>query len=427
MSHVLIWKNVFPGSEYDIFNPTDYSNLYEHVMVDWKGNCQNWGNKLWFQGVYSAINTGENTYDFLTGEVDVDKINSTYDFIFLPMANIFYTGFLGPMRHLTEVFSKVRIPVYVVVCGVQADSYDDLPRLLDEIGEDSRRFIRAIYNTGGNFALRGYFTEEFFRRLGFHDAVVTGCPSLFQMGRDFCVRNPSADSNQLLPVFNGSVKVVEELMRAYPRSSFIDQSNYFAPLFQPDYLERDGLRHQMGFVSMYGSAAAQFLAEGRIAMIADMNAWYQYLKNNGYTYAFGSRIHGTIMALLSGVPATIITSDSRTREMAEFFDIPYFTAASSRKFTLDEFLKLYQQVDYTLFNQTFPGKFDAYQRFLVDHGIVSHVNTNNQFFDIPGDHAYLDIMEQRKEPFAAFARKLERNKLVIKLAIQANRVRRKLF
>lgn len=427
MSHVLIWKNVYPGSKYDIFNPTDYSGIYEHSLAKWNGCWQNWGNKLWFQGVYSAINTGENTYDFISGEVDIDTVNSKYDFIFLPMANIFHTEFLGDMRHLTEIFSRVRIPVYVVVCGVQADSYDDLPRLIDEIGNDSRAFIRTIYNTGGDFALRGYFTEEFFRRLGFYDATVTGCPSLFQKGRSFRVEQPAISVDKMRPTFNGSVKMFENLMDAYHDSVFIDQSQYFLPLYQPDYLENAGLKFQMAFVDNYGYTAAHLLSQGRIAMIADMNAWYQYLRNSGFHYAFGSRIHGTIMALLSGVPATIITTDSRTREMAEFFDIPLTVAEPNHRFTMDEFHRLYEQVDYSKFNRTFPEKFDAYEQFLVKHGIVSHVNADNPFFDVPANHAYLDFMERGKEPFAEFAEKLDRNRTWIELGNLAKRVKRKVF
>lgn len=427
MSRVLIWKNVYPGSEYDIFHQTDYANLYEHSLTEWNGYWQNWGNKLWFQGVYSAINTGENNYDFITGEINADTVNSKYDFILLPMANIFHTEFLDSMRYLTGIFSRVRIPIYVVVCGVQANSYNDLPRLISEIGDDSKAFIRAIYNTGGDFALRGYFTEEFFCKLGFRDATVTGCPSLFQKGRKFRVDQPTVSFEKMRPVFNGSVKMTEKLMDAFPESTFIDQSQYFLPLFQPDYLHHPGLKFQMDFTDNYGTAAARYLAQGRIAMIADMNAWYQYLRNSGFHYAFGSRIHGTIMALLSGVPATIVTADSRTREMAEFFDIPKFVSTPNHQFTVKEFLQFYEQVDYTQFNRSFSAKFDAYEQFLVKHGIVSHVNADNPFFDIPGNHAYLDIMEQRKEPFAEFAKKLDQNRTWIKLGNFARTIKRKVF
>lgn len=185
MSRVLIWKNVSEGNEYDIFGSINYNNLYEYIQKI--GGCPNQGNKLWFQGLFSTINTGENEYVFLEKTIEIEKINSCYDFVLLPMANIFNKDFLHWMKLLTLTMEKIKIPVYVVVCGVQADNYDMLDDIIKSIGEESTRFIRAVYNTGGEFALRGYFTKEFFDRLGFKSAVVTGGPSLFQLGSNFRV------------------------------------------------------------------------------------------------------------------------------------------------------------------------------------------------------------------------------------------------
>lgn len=64
-------------------------------------------------------------------------------------------------RHI-ELFGSIKIPIYVIACGVQARSYDELPYLIEEIGYISKKFIRSVYQTGGEFCLRGYFTKEFF-------------------------------------------------------------------------------------------------------------------------------------------------------------------------------------------------------------------------------------------------------------------------
>lgn len=396
MSRVLIWKQTAPGCEYDIFTPTDYDALYDHVQSSWGGVCKNWGNRVWFQGIYSALDTGENEYDFITDQIDIDRINSTYDLIVLPMANIFYQGFLEPMRYLTSVFEKIRIPVYVVVCGVQADSYDSLNEIIAAIGGDSARFIRAIYQTGGEFALRGYFTKEFFERLGFSSAVVTGCPSLYQMGPDFTVETRKMDARLLKPVFNGHIPPMAALMQSYPESVFLDQDEFFRPLLQPDYLKEPTLRFRLDFLNQFGMEAAQMLAQGRILMIADTNDWWNYLRDAGANYAFGSRIHGTIMALLSGVPATIVTYDSRTREMAEYFDIPRLQADRSHCFRKEELLEAYAGMDYAVFNRKFRQRFETYERFLTGHGIVSTVNTDNKFF-VPGGSRAFEVAQQRNQ------------------------------
>lgn len=427
MSRVLIWKRVYPGSEYDIFHTTDYDGLYDRTMREWNGVSQNWGNKLWFQGIYSAVDTGENTYGFLPAEIDPERINSEYDFILLPMANIFFTGYVGAIRKLAETFEKIRIPIYVVACGVQADSYDALQNVIDAIGDDARRFIRSIYQTGGEFALRGHFTKEFFERLGFPSAVVTGCPSLYQFGPDFRVDQVPVDPAAIRPVFNGRARAFAELMAAFPESVFIDQDEFLAPLFRKDYLNHPNLGFQMDFLNQYGAEAAQYLAEDRIRMIADMNDWWNYLQNEGFNYAFGTRIHGTIMSLLSGIPATIITCDSRTREMAEFFDIPHCPAPANHRFSAAELLEQHQQMDYTAFNAGFPERFRNYEKFLTDHGIVSHANTENRFFVRDTSPELSGIGNLCQTDFTDFAQMLRRRETLLKAALYLRKIKGRLF
>ena len=219
------------------------------------------------------MDTGENTYDFLPDVIDFDQINSEYVFIILSMANIFNPQYVVGMNRYTELFSKIRIPVYVIACGAQADSYDSLPELLSAIGPESSQFIRSVYNTGGEFALRGYFTKEYFDRLGFHSAVVTGCPSLFQCGSDFQVSTQKISASNLHPVFNGFSEAMSSLLKEYSDSPFMDQCDFFPLLYDPDFLSSHGYRFELMFMKNYGPTAAELIAQERLLMIADMNDW----------------------------------------------------------------------------------------------------------------------------------------------------------
>ena len=199
MSRVLIWKKVTPGSEYDIFRGESYQ---EQISKALRCGIYNVGNRLWFQGIMSAIDTGENQYDFLPDYFSPELINSSYDFIILPMANIFNTEYTHFICELAEQMAQIKIPVYVIACGAQARDYNGLNDLIREIGEISKKFIYAVYSTGGEFALRGEFTKEFFTKLGFDTAVVTGCPSMFQLGRNLRVRTET--SSLIKPAFSRS-------------------------------------------------------------------------------------------------------------------------------------------------------------------------------------------------------------------------------
>lgn len=110
-------------------------------------------------------------------------------------------------------------------------------------------------------------------------------------------------------------------MEQYKGSIFIDQDAFWQELYavrrgNPDF------RKELAFYCNSDSYYAKLLGEDRIRLIPDMYNWSKFLQKSGFDYSFGSRIHGTIMAILSGIPATIVAIDSRTQEMAEFFDIP---------------------------------------------------------------------------------------------------------
>ncbi len=405
---ILIWRPVEKGNELDIFGETNYSTFYKDVSSRFGNICPNWGNKLWFQGLYSEIDNGENQISFRSNE-STDQINNLYDLIIYPMANFFGKQYVNYMAEIASLFSNIKIPVYVIACGAQAKSYDDLEKLVKEIGEQSKVFISAIYNTGGEFALRGNFTKEFFSRLGFSSAVVTGCPSMYQLGRDFRVNNEKVSEDEFRPLFNGNMPLFEDAILGFEDSVYIDQDTYFSCLYDEHFLDNKSFSFKYSFYRQYGIASAKLLAQKRIRMIADMNDWYSYIKNGSFNYAFGSRIHGSIMAILAGVPATLLTVDTRTQEMGEFFDIPCISTGKRQSFKKEEIYELYLKADYTKFNQNYEDRYLKYQNFLLEKGIVDTINQNNKFFNIEKAKTDFEKNIVNTDEFNKFAKTLKRN------------------
>lgn len=403
MSNVLIWKKVSPGSEYDIFRGVDAEQEY---LLGLKNGCYNIGNRLWLQGIMSAIDTQENKYDFLPNQIDPDRINVEYDFIILPMANIFNEKYLSNIRELADIFAKIRIPIYIIACGAQASSYEALDELIEKIGEESKRFIGAVYEANGEFGLRGNFTKEFFDRLGFPSAVVTGCPSLYQFGRDFSVCSGRPSKADVRPVFNGKIDVSKRLLDHFNKSHYMDQDMFWTELYA-EKTQAVSFRTALACYANYGIGAMELLADDRVRLIPDMYNWKTFLTEQGYNYAFGTRIHGNIMAILAGIPATVIAMDSRTREMAEFFDIPFVLHEDRHVYTVDEFYHILSQADYTKFNESFRQKYDCFAAFLTSHGIVSKINSGNTFF--APDKKYSEPPAARNQEFYQDAVKLAKN------------------
>lgn len=413
-NRILIWRSADKGTGLDIFEQTNYSTIYKDVTSSCVNICPNWGNKLWFQGLISEIDDGENQITFRSNE-SVDEINNNFDLIIYPMANFFGIEYCSDTSHLVSVFSQIKIPTYIIACGVQARNYDELDFIIKKIGEPAKKFISSIYETGGEIALRGEFSKEFFDRLGFSSAVVTGCPSLYQLGQNFKMDKIKVDRKDFLPVFNGKMQFFTKAIKYYKESVFIDQDFYFLALFDPNFLNgKGGLSFKYNFYKLFGTVSAELLSENRIKMIADMNDWYHYLKNGPFNYAFGSRIHGCIMSILAGVPATLLAIDSRTKEMAEFFDIPHINVSNSDRFNGDDVYESYLEADYTKFNNTFKDKYLKYQSFLKEHKIISEINQNNRFFKSEDAKTDFDKFYVNSEEFEKFSKELKKLEPLLK-------------
>lgn len=423
MSKILIWRQIIPGSDIDIFSSTDYSQICNRLHEVYDGGVPNWGNKLWFQGIYSEISTAENEVVIRTTETP-DEINANFDLVIYPMANFFSPEFCSDTGYLVEQLKRIRIPVYVIACGAQADQYDDLELLVKKIKEPASRFIDAVYQTGGEFALRGFFTKAFFDRLGYPSAVVTGCPSLFQSGRNLKIDNAKKSADDLRLIINGNIHAFEKIMQEKEESTYFAQDGFASELFDPHYFANRNIKRDICFVDSHSIFQAELLSHGRIKMIADMNDWYQYIRRSGFNYSFGTKIHGSIMPILAGIPATVLYIDSRTQEMAEFFDIPYQKFQRNHIYSFEEVIDAYIHADYTLFNKRFSQRFDAFESFLTEHKIVKQINTQNPFFAKAGN-TFFDEYQPNKEEFAAYAAHLKMQKPLHSLMKYYYKTRRK--
>ena len=386
MKKILIFMDV-SENEYNIYEKTDYLKLNDVIQTERKGNCPNYGNKVWLQALISEITIEGTEYSFWNPQMTYEEINSTYDCVIKPSANIFSPEFVQGLERLSRIFSNIKIPIYVIACGLQLKKYEDMDSLVSAIREPADRFIRSIYATGGEFALRGHITKKFFEKLGFNTPVVTGCPSLFQNGRDLKITKRSVQETDFSAVVNGqnymlSMPFYINIFKKYPKSIFIDQDHYYDYLYNPNYFSSESfsMKDMLRRVKDKGYQGLDLVSDSRLHLFADMPNWHQYLINSDHSFSFGSRIHGNIMSLLSGIPAVIHPCDCRTEEMADFFDIPKVNDSDLKNY--NNLYDLYSQVDFSKFNSTFAEKYDYFRSFFVQRGLVSNdLNQNNIFWN----------------------------------------------
>ncbi len=116
--------------------------------------------------------------------------------------------------------------------------------------------------------------------------------------------------------------------------------------------------------------------ENKVRYFVDPTTWIDYLKD--MDFSFGTRIHGNITSLLAGTPAMVFAHDSRTLELARYFEIPHKLQREIRPDV--DAAELYEEADFTKFNNGHAKRFDAYISFLDKNGI-DHIYQKQQKFD----------------------------------------------
>ncbi len=337
----------------------------------------NSGNLVFIESAYKLLSTRGTEIDVqrrLPDPQDADRINDRYDAYVIPLANAFRPEFEHHLSKMVRLIQGLRIPVVVLGIGIQSDTR--LSReALAPIEATVRSFVDAVLERSPSIGVRGEFTHSYLESLGYRDVDVIGCPSMFRYGPQMDVqkRVPELDERTALAVnATPSVAVMGELLRSHQRR--YANLTYIAQDLDSLALLALGERpaaDRTAEATMPG--APELLRANRMRYFVDPSPWIASLRD--VSFAFGTRIHGNIAALLAGTPAYVLAHDSRSLELARYFAIPHrLTDAVSA--TTDA-AELYAEADYSQLNREHPARFARLADFLNRQGL-EHIFSDGQ-------------------------------------------------
>lgn len=287
----------------------------------------NSGNLIFAESTWRMLSTTGTTltaHGYAAKPQKAAEINATYDVLILPFANAFRTSFLPHLRKFTALIEQLTIPVIVTGVGAQAPLDAD-STALQAMGDDVRAFCAAILDRSASIGVRGAYTYDFLRSLGFGDdqVDVIGCPSMFYYGPDFPEiikkdRLMAQDrvSMNVSPYVPRIADIFAHNAEAYPNLMYVPQNNESLDqiLWNGTYLKKPG--------NVFPKTTDHpMFAKDKLRFFIDTKTWIDHLAD--YDFVFGTRIHGNVMGLLAGTPSFVMAHDSRTLELAAYFDIPH--------------------------------------------------------------------------------------------------------
>lgn len=332
----------------------------------------NAGNLIFSVATHGILHTAGTTVTsdrFVIDSNDADRINERYDVYVIPLANAFRVTYESNLIRLTQLIRRLRIPVVILGVGVQSDLRSDMTRLRP-IQASVKAFASAVLDRSPSIGVRGEVTLDYLSGLGFRDAEVIGCPSLFMHGPDLEIRKrlPALDRDARLainvsPYVEAMAPIVSRHVERYQNLTYIPQ-------------DLDALELLLWGPGRAHAAIAPtdprpihlvhpLFRDDKVRFFVDPAPWFQFL--SGVDFSFGTRIHGNIAALIAGTPAVVLAHDSRTLELARYFEIPYRLMPDMGPET--DASDLYAEADYGPFNRGHAARFATFVAFLERHGL----------------------------------------------------------
>lgn len=348
----------------------------------------NTGNLLFSDAIWKFLSVPGNEITpnrYRAKAEDADRINDEYDLFVIPLANALRPNFRSQLNDLSALVEKLDIPVVVFGVGTQAGT-DGGTEHLAPIEKDVRRFCSAVLDRSPSIGVRGEITEKYLKGLGFNDVEIIGCPSMFTHGRHLEVhKDPaglSASSRLAVNISyeSGNIpgsdldseslnRLMDAALDRYPDLVYVGQERRDLELLHwGDLSVENQERSPAPLIRSH-----RLLTEDRTRLYFDTPRWIDALRDRDF--AFGTRIHGNVAALLAGTPAVVLCHDSRTLELCRYFDIPHRLVSDlpsggdlSR---LPE--QLYEEADFTAMLSGHGERFGRLVSFMDRHGL-DHVH-----------------------------------------------------
>ena len=328
----------------------------------------NIGNALFQVASHKLLTTKDSEvipYKFTPSLKDVEWANENFDMFVIPLANAFRISFKKSLDKHTEFIKKLNIPVLVLGVGVQAEIECNDFSHLEVIKESVKNFCDAVLEKSKSIGVRGACTKKYLLSLGYKEEQIDiiGCPSMFWHGDEIFIHkkskyiyNSSKISFNLSPYAKYSKNILLKVIKFFDDVVYIPQNN--SDLEQILYRNFSQEREIDRLLYKY------FYSKNKVIFFNEPKTWIDFLKTRDFS--IGTRIHGTIASIIAGTPAHIFVHDSRTKELAEYFEIPFTPISEIENINL---YKLYEDYDYSNIIKNHKTRFEKVEKFLKKHNI----------------------------------------------------------
>lgn len=329
---------------------------------------KNTGNQVFVEAVKQQVHYVD---DVWINPIKVKEYDTDNYVAVMPCSNYIIEGPQPLVRSLLDLYEQTKIPIVPIGLGAQSSKDGNTPRkLVQRLQKHVIAWLKLVSERTVSIGIRGEFTAECLELLGIHNYRIIGCPTAYMYldGHFRVLQNPSAERT----LFTTTAKSVQETkmleMAIRGNSKWIMQMMTEFPQMLYNNILPDKKVIKRHFPGMQCESADFFnYVTNNAKIFFDYNEWNSYLRDKKFSFAYGSRFHGNMMALRNGIPTLWVTHDSRTSELVDTLHLPHTSIENALKYKMPE--ELIPLCDYKDFYQAWPGLLQNYIEFLEENGI----------------------------------------------------------
>jgi hypothetical protein len=316
--------------------PTDSRRPGDNFVEQLAASGGNTGNMFIGHGLYNNLRCEAKSYHPGFHTLPPERFHEHYDLVIIPASNFVNTTSDLALHY--NYFSKTNVSLVCFGLGSQL-----LPNQDVILQPGTERFLRLISERSGSIGVRGVFTAEALWKMGIRNVSVIGCPSLFNLKAAQLERlcQTPATLEKVGVNFSNNVrrhglnpiamKASEDdlFQRVIRENSFYIVQNEIPEL---ELLAARAAGNTDAFTGPLERICASFAVSPsrddvrqyllqRLRVFFNVDEWLSSTAT--MTSSVGSRFHGNIAAILSGIPALFLVHDMRTLELCEFFRLPH--------------------------------------------------------------------------------------------------------
>lgn len=268
-------------------------------------------------------------------------------------------------------------PVILVGIGIQVEGSQK-----PEITPGTRDLLDLAAETSALISVRGYETEKVLNHWGYNNVIATGCPSLLLANGVFASHafkpTPTSENTVLMGtrhLMNTTSFEQESLYRlAYSSRADILMQSELADMYFIENIARDhdvAEKANAVLTKTYNDPDVNNIRNylyrhGKVFFQA--KSWRKYLQ--GKEYVIGTRIHGTIAAILSGTRGILLTHDQRTVELASIMGIPSYSISDFFPSSFERISEMISETDFGATCRRFSHYHKNFEEFFQSNGVL---------------------------------------------------------